>query len=88
MNRSSSHCRSFQAARIEREYEAISDAFNEYLAPYYPFNTRARAKSLSPAKLKQFQAVYAKNLTVGRANASARLETERVFGSREIYKRS
>ena len=58
MDRSTSHCRSFQAARIEREYEAISDAFIEYLAPYYPFNTRTKAKSLSPAKLKQFQAIY------------------------------
>ncbi|MBA58300.1 MAG: hypothetical protein CMQ40_03920 [Gammaproteobacteria bacterium] len=59
VNRSISHCQSFQAARIEKEYDAISSAFLELLAPYYPFNSHPKAKSLSPANLKQFKTVYA-----------------------------
>ena len=58
MKRATRHCQSFRADSIEKEYKQVATAFNKLLAPYYPFNPADRARSLSPARLKQFREVY------------------------------
>jgi type VI secretion system protein ImpL len=63
MERATRHCQSFRADSIEKEYASVASAFNKLLAPYYPFNPADRARSLSPAGLKQFREVYS-----GRSN--------------------
>ena len=58
VNMSSVQCRRLQADNIKKEYAVVSESFEKYLAPYYPFNSMARAKPLSPNNLREFLKIY------------------------------
>ena len=51
-------CRRLQADNIKREYQDVAEAFNRFLAPYYPFNVGPTARPLSPQSLRAFSQVY------------------------------
>ena len=57
-NMSSVQCRRLQADNIKKEYAVVSESFEKYLAPYYPFNALAGAKPLSPNNLREFLKIY------------------------------
>jgi len=58
VNMSSLQCRRLQADNIKKEYRVVSDSFKKYLSPYYPFNSLAGAKPLSPNNLREFLKIY------------------------------
>ena len=58
VQRAVEHCLSFQADTIKQEYRLVTDAFEKYLAPFYPYNRSSTARPLSPKSLNAFLEVY------------------------------
>lgn len=54
----SEHCTSFQADRIIREYQQVSDSFKKLLANKYPFSKKSGGKNVSRQEIKTFLAQY------------------------------
>ena len=52
------HCQRFRADHIEREYGAVRAAFNELLAPYFPFNESFDARPLPALNFRKFISSY------------------------------
>ena len=55
------HCQRFRADSIEREYDGVRTAFNELLAPYFPFNDSPEARPLPALNFRKFVSGYAGN---------------------------
>ena len=52
-------CQRLKADNIKDEYRGVAKAFDQHLAPYYPFSSRPDARPLSPQSLRAFFNVYA-----------------------------
>ena len=52
-------CQRLQADSIKKEYARVAAAFDQFLAPYYPFSALPNARPLSPQSLRSFLEVYA-----------------------------
>jgi hypothetical protein len=59
IDRAFEHCQSFQADTIKKEYQRVAEAFDKYLAPFYPYNRAVSARPLAPKTLKAFLKIYA-----------------------------
>lgn len=55
---SDSFCQSLQASAIRDDYVELSQNFEQYLSPFYPFNRASTARPLSPASLRAFFRQY------------------------------
>ena len=55
---STRQCQRLRADEIQKEYASVAQAFEKYLAPYYPFNRSTGAKPLSPNSLRSFIGIY------------------------------
>lgn len=55
---STDQCQRLQADNIKREYAGVATAFDQFLAPYYPFSALPNARPLSPKSLRAFLEVY------------------------------
>ena len=52
-------CQRLKADNIKGEYRNVVKGFEQYLAPYYPFNAQPGARPLSPQSLRAFFDLYA-----------------------------